>query len=81
MTARDGAENECTNRKAEILQQTILVHIDTSKIEFHLKTLIPVRMSGQQKAEILQQTINVHIDIIIKDKISPKERNISEIRQ
>ena len=29
LTARDGAENECTNRKAEILQQTILVHIDT----------------------------------------------------
>ena len=39
------------------------------------------RMSAQQKAEILQQTIKVHIDIIIKDKISPKERNISEIRQ
>ena len=32
LTARDGAENECTNRKAEILQQTILVHVDTSKI-------------------------------------------------
>ena len=39
--SRDGAENECTNNKAESLQQTILVHIDTSKVEFHLKTLIP----------------------------------------
>ena len=36
LTARDGAKNECTNNKAEILQQTILVHIDTSKVEFYL---------------------------------------------
>ena len=39
LTARDGAENECTNNKAESLQQTILVHIDTSKVEFHPKNI------------------------------------------
>ena len=42
LTARDGAKHECTNNKIESLQQTILVHIDTSKVEFHLKTVIPV---------------------------------------
>ena len=53
LTARDGAENECTNRKTEILQQTILVHIDTfSKMEFHLKNINPSDLDNNADSDL-----------------------------